>query len=285
MIKIRDDIDFLVITGPTASGKTSLSIDIAKLHNGEVVNADSVQVYKDLDIGSAKITTDEMQGVKHYLLNIKEPSEEYTVSDFQSDCLEAIEIIKKKGKLPIVVGGPGLYLNSIIFEYNGIKNGIDINLKEELETYSNKDLYNLVKNEAQKYNIEIHENNRQRLIGYAYKVMKKLPLKEESLIRRNCQIICTLINRDLLYKVINKRVDDMLDSGLVAEVKQFSNDFPSQRAIGYKEVHQYLDGEYTYEEMVLKIKQHSRNLAKKQLTWINNQLEVQVIEMDKYANR
>ncbi len=285
MINIRDDIDFLVITGPTASGKTSLSIEIAKLHNGEVVNADSVQVYKGLDIGSAKITTDEMQGVKHYLLNIKEPNEEYTVSDFQSDCLEAIEVIKKKGKLPIVVGGPGLYLNSIIFEYNGVKNGIDPKLKEEVEGYSNEELYNLVKEEAKKHGIEIHENNRQRLVGYAYKVKKNIPLKEESLIRRNCQIICTSLNRDLLYEVINKRVDKMISDGLVEEVKQFSKEFPSQRAIGYKEVHQYLASEYTYEEMVLKIKQHSRNLAKKQLTWINNQLEVQVKEMDEYANR
>ncbi len=277
-MEIKKDIDFLVIVGPTASGKTDLSIKLAKKLNGEIINGDSIQVYKNMDIGSAKIKEEEKDQIEHHLLSYKNPNEDYSVYEFQKDCNKKIQEIKSKGKLPIVVGGTGLYINSIVYEYNNLKEIEDKDLKEKLNLKSNEELFDIVKEEAQKNNLEIHKNNRVRLINYAYKVIKKLPLKEE-MIQKNCQIISIDINRDILYDRINKRVDQMILDGLIDEVKLFDSSWPSQKAIGYKEVHEYLEGIVSYEKMIYNIKKNTRNFAKRQLTWVRNKLDVTYVKV------
>ncbi len=277
-MEIKKDIDFLVIVGPTASGKTDLSIKLAKKLNGEIINGDSIQVYKNMDIGSAKIKEEEKDQIEHHLLSYKNPNEDYSVYEFQKDCNKKIQEIKSKGKLPIVVGGTGLYINSIVYEYNNLKEIEDKDLKEKLNLKSNEELFDIVKEEAHKNNLEIHKNNRVRLINYAYKVIKKLPLKEE-MIQKNCQIISIDINRDVLYDRINKRVDQMILDGLIDEVKLFDSSWPSQKAIGYKEVHEYLEGIVSYEKMIYNIKKNTRNFAKRQLTWVRNKLDVTYVKV------
>lgn len=279
-MNIKSNIDFLVVAGPTASGKTALSIKLAHELNGEIINADSVQVYKHLNIGSAKITKEEMEGIKHHLIDIKEPSQEYTVHDFQKDCNNKIEEIKSRGKLPIIVGGTGLYIKSVVYDYELVKQNEDLKLKNKLSKLTNEQLFEIVKDKAKLYNIEIHVNNRQRLLNYAYKIEQGIELKEEKLKMRNCQVIYIGLKREELYSKINQRVDIMIENGLLDEVKQFPHYYPSQRTIGYKEVHMYFEGEYNYEEMIEKIKQHTRNFAKKQITWFNNQMEVDFITQD-----
>ncbi len=277
-MEIKKDIDFLVIVGPTASGKTDLSIKLAKKLNGEIINGDSVQVYKNMDIGSAKIKEEEKCQIKHHLLSYKNPDEDYSVYEFQKDCNKKIQEIKSKGKLPIVVGGTGLYINSIVYEYNNLKEIEDKNLKEKLNLKSNEELFEIVKEEALKNDLEIHLNNRVRLINYAYKVLKEIPLKEE-MIQKNCQIISIDIDRDILYDRINKRVDKMILDGLIEEVKLFDDSWSSQKAIGYKEVHEYLNGMVSYEKMIYNIKKNTRNFAKRQLTWVRNKLDVTYVKV------
>ncbi len=277
-MEIKKDIDFLVIVGPTASGKTDLSIKLAKKLNGEIINGDSVQVYKNMDIGSAKIKEEEKCQIKHHLLSYKNPDEDYSVYEFQKDCNKKIQEIKSKGKLPIVVGGTGLYINSIVYEYNNLKEIEDKNLKEKLNLKSNEELFKIVKEEALKNDLEIHLNNRVRLINYAYKVLKEIPLKEE-MIQKNCQIISIDIDRDILYDRINKRVDKMILDGLIDEVKLFDDSWSSQKAIGYKEVHEYLNGMVSYEKMIYNIKKNTRNFAKRQLTWVRNKLDVTYVKV------
>lgn len=272
-MEIKKGIDFLVIVGPTASGKTKLSIDIAKKYSGEIINGDSVQVYKGMDIGSAKIKEEEMEGIKHHLLSYKEADQEYSVYEFQKDCNNIIEEIKSRNKLPIIVGGTGLYINSVVYDYENLKEKEDKSLKNKLEKLSNEELYEIVEKKANLEDVEIHVNNRVRLINYAYKVKKNLPFKEEKT-KKNCQVICTEFKREELYERINKRVDIMLEEGLLDEVQKFDKNWPSQRAIGYKEVHKYFSGEIDYEKMIYSIKKNTRNFAKRQITWINNQLNI-----------
>ncbi len=275
---IKKDIDFLVIVGPTASGKTALSIKLAKELNGEIINGDSVQVYKNMDIGSAKIKEEEKEGIVHHLLSYKDPSQIYSVYDFQKDCNQMILDIKSRNKLPIVVGGTGLYINSIVYDYNNLKEVEDIDLKEKLNKKTNEELFEIVKDLAKENDLEIHINNRVRLINYAYKVLKNLPFKEK-LKQKNCQIISIDINREDLYKRINQRVENMLNDGLINEVKEFDSSWSSQKAIGYKEVHEYLKGDVSYDKMVYNIKKNTRNFAKRQLTWIRNKLDVTYIKV------
>ncbi len=277
-MKIKKDIDFLVIVGPTASGKTDLSIKIAKELNGEIINGDSVQVYKKMDIGSAKITEEEKKGVKHHLLSYKNPEEEYSVYEFQKDCNQKIKEIRNRGKLPIVVGGTGLYINSIVYEYNNLKEVEDKELKSKLNKKTNEELFELVKEEALKNDLEIHKNNRVRLINYAYKIIKKIPFKEE-MVQKNCQIISLDIDREVLYNRINHRVEKMIENGLIEEVKLFDSSWPSQKAIGYKEVHEYLNEKVSYDDMVYNIKKNTRNFAKRQLTWVRNKLDVTYVKV------
>ncbi len=280
----------IVIVGPTASGKTALSIEVAKKVDGEVISADSMQIYKDMDIGTAKVTKEEAQGIKHYLVDCISPDQRYTVSDFKKDAEAAIEEILSKGKTPIVVGGTGLYVNSLIYgiEYQDMEFDEDYrnSLMEKAE--SEEGLAELWE-EANKIDPEamekISKNDKKRItrVLEIYNATGKTKTEQEILSRQNevkydYKVFAISMARELLYERINLRVDLMIKQGLVEEVRNLLNKydhFPTaMQGLGYKEVKEYFDGILTYEEMIDKIKQESRHYAKRQLTWFRRNKEI-----------
>jgi len=271
----------IVITGPTAVGKTKLSVEIAKKYNGEIINCDAVQVYKGLDIGSAKVTEEEKEGIVHHLLDIKEVDEEYTIYHYQQDCRQVIEDIQNRGKTPIIVGGTGLYIKSTLYDYK-------LSKETNSDTYDNlgtEELYNeLLKLDK---DIIIDRNNRRRLIraiNYYKENNKSINDNKTDKLLYDAIFIGLTTDRSLLYKKINNRVDTMIKEGLLEEVKSFyDKDIrtkPLLSAIGYKEIYKYFDGEYTLDEAIDKIKQNSRHYAKRQYTFFNHQIPVVWFETD-----
>ena len=279
----------VVIVGPTASGKTALSIELAKKINGEVISSDSMQIYKEMDIGTAKVTKEEAEGIKHYLIDCVSPDERYTVSDFKKDAENAIEEILAKGKTPIVVGGTGLYVNSLIYgiEYQDMQ--FDENYRNELmnkaETESGlKEIWdeaNQIDPEAMK---KISSNDKKRIVRVLeiFKATGKTKTEQEILSRQNgvkydYKVFGITMERGKLYSRINLRVDLMIEKGLEEEVRNLVNKytkFPTaMQGLGYKEVVEYFDGNLTREEMIDKIKQESRRYAKRQLTWFRKNKE------------
>lgn len=266
--------DIIAIVGPTAVGKTKFSIELAGQIDGEVINGDATQIYRDLNIGSAKVTKDEMNGVVHHLIDIKNPSEEYTVADFQRDAREKILDIQSRGKTPIICGGSGLYIQAVLFNYN-----FDTQFNKSKSKYNSFDDEQILNEYKKLYpnnqdNIDIHNPSRVR----NYMVRKELGIEEETQGQTpyfdNFKIIGITCERSLLHKRIETRVDQMISEGLVAEVKQFKRTDPSQTAIGYKEIHQYLDGEISLERAVELVKRNTRRFAKRQYTWFNNKMDV-----------
>ena len=279
----------IVIVGPTASGKTALSIELAKKINGEIISCDSMQIYRDMDIGSAKPTKEEMQGIKHYMIDIVTPEERFSVAEYKKQAESAIEEILKKGKTPIVIGGTGLYANSLIYgiEYNEIK--LDEQYRKELENIASTEqgLSNLyeqaVKIDSQAMQI-ISSNDKKRIIRvleiYHSTGKTKTELEIESRkngVKYDYKVFAINMDREILYERINKRVDIMLESGLIEEVKnilQKYKEFPTaMQGLGYKEVVEYLNKEISEEEMIEKIKQETRRYAKRQLTWFRKNKE------------
>ena len=269
--------DIIVIAGPTGVGKTKLSVELAKKLNGEIINADSTQVYKHLNIGTAKASKEEMDGVVHHLIDIKELNESYTVYDYQKDARNKIADIISRGKKVIVVGGTGLYLKALLYDYNfkeEEKEKVDYNI------YTDKDLYNmLIKIDP---DTEAHKNNRNRVIrALEYFNQNGMPItsseKASEMIYKACLIGLTT-NREYLYQRIDKRVETMIVGGLLNEVKDLYDrgfDEPIiHSVIGYRELYKFFNGEYTLEQAISEIKQVSRNYAKKQYTWFNNQMDV-----------
>ena len=273
----------IVIVGPTASGKTSLSIELAKKINGEIVSCDSMQIYKDMDIGSAKPTKEEMQGIKHYVLDEVEPTKRFSVAEYKIKAEEAIEEILKKKKVPIVVGGTGLYANSLIYgiEYDDIKLDEEYRNKLMNEASSEeglKKLYEDAKKIDKKAIEKISPNDKKRIIRILeiYHATGKNKTEQEKNSRKNevkydYKIFGINIERPILYERINKRVDTMVEQGLIEEVKDLIKKYPefptAMQAIGYKEIVQYLNNELTKEEAIEKIKQETRRYAKRQITW------------------
>ncbi len=273
----------IVICGPTASGKTKLSIEIAKKINGEIVSTDSMQIYKEMDIGTAKPTIEEMQGIKHYLLDFVSPDKRYSVADYKKDAINAIDEIIEKNKVPIVVGGTGLYINSLIYgiEYPEIE--IDIKYRNELERTADepdglRKLYEMAKKIDEEAIKNISPNDKKRIcrILEIYHSTGKTKTQQEIESRKNGPkydyIVYGLnMDRDKLYDRINKRVDIMIQDGLIEEVKNVASkykEFPTaMQGLGYKEVLEYLNGDTTKEEMIEKIKMETRRYAKRQLTW------------------
>lgn len=273
----------IVICGPTASGKTKLSIEIAKKINGEIVSADSMQIYKEMDIGTAKPTIEEMQGIKHYLLDFVSPDKRYSVADYKKDAINAIDEIIEKNKVPIVVGGTGLYINSLIYgiEYPEIET--DIKYRNELERTADepdglRKLYEMAKKIDEEAIKNISPNDKKRIcrILEIYHSTGKTKTQQEIESRKNGPkydyIVYGLnMDRDKLYDRINKRVDIMIQDGLIEEVKNVASkykEFPTaMQGLGYKEVLEYLNGDTTKEEMIEKIKMETRRYAKRQLTW------------------
>lgn len=258
----------VAIVGPTGVGKTKMSVELAKRYNAIIINADAVQVYKGLNIGSAKATEEEKDGVKHFLLDFKEPSENYTVSDYQKDAREIIA--KYKDRNIIFCGGTGLYLCAALMDYRFYE---DIS-NETYDDLTNAELYELALKKDK--NVKIAKNNRVRLIRFLNKNPKEVV--EPKLMYDNVFFVGLTTNRDNLYDIINNRVDKMFAMGLVEEVANLVKKYPNSRvlnsAIGYKEVISYLRGEYTLEETKELIKKNSRHYAKRQYTWFNNKMDV-----------
>jgi tRNA dimethylallyltransferase len=272
----------IVICGPTASGKTALSIELAKKINGEIISADSMQIYKDMNIGTAKPSEEEKQGIKHYLLDFVSPDERYSVAEYKKDAKQAIKEILNKGKTPIIVGGTGLYVDSLIYEieYNDIE--IDENYRNELEDIIQKEglekLYKMAIDIDAKAMEKISPNDKKRIMRVLeiYKATGKTKTEQEEESRKNppeydYKVFALNWERNQLYERINRRVDIMIEQGLIEEVENILkkyNKFPTaMQGLGYKEVVQYLNGDYTKEEMIEKIKMETRRYAKRQLTW------------------
>ena len=272
----------IVICGPTASGKTALSIELAKKINGEIVSCDSMQIYKDMDIGTAKPTVEEMQEIKHYLIGYVSPEKRYSVADYKIDAKKAIKAIIKKGKMPIVVGGTGLYLDSLIYEieYQDIKLDEQYRnkLEEEVEKQGLEKLYEKAKQIDPKAIEKISPNDKKRILRILeiYHATGKTKTEQEIESRKkeveyDYKVYALNWDRQKLYDRINKRVDMMIKQGLVEEVKQILDkydNFPTaMQGLGYKEVVEYLNGNLTKEKMIEKIKIETRRYAKRQLTW------------------
>lgn len=274
----------IVITGPTAVGKTKLSIELAKRYNGEIINADTVQVYKGLDIGSAKVTEEEKEDIPHHLFDIKEVDEEYTIYHYQKDCRKLIKEVQGRGKTPILVGGTGLYIKAALYDYK-------LTEEKETNTYDNltdEELYNKLL-EVDK-DIVIDKNNRRRLIralNYYKENNKSINTNTTNKLLYDAIFIGLTTDRRILYDKINNRVDIMIKEGLLNEVKVFYDKNirtkPLLNAIGYREIYSYFDGNISLEEAIDKIKQNSRHYAKRQYTFFNHQLPVVWFETD-YSN-
>lgn len=271
----------IVICGPTASGKTALSIELAKRIDGEIISCDSMQIYKEMDIGTAKVTKEEMQGIKHYLVDYISPDERYSVARFKQDAKNAIKDIIAKGKTPIIVGGTGLYVDSLIYEIDYPQIELDEEYRNKMENIANEgrleELYLLAKKIDPKAIEKISPNDQKRIIRvleiYNSTGKTKTQLEEESRkeVEYDYKVFAINWEREKLYERINKRVDIMIEQGLIDEVKQIKekySKFPTaMQGLGYKEVVDYLEGKYTKDEMIEKIKMETRRYAKRQITW------------------
>lgn len=260
----------IVIIGPTGVGKTKLSIELAKKLDGEIINGDSVAIYKKLDIGSAKPTPEEQKVAQHHLIDIKDPIEEYSVYDYQQDARKKIEEITQKGKRVIVVGGTGLYIKAALYNYiftTGTTNN-------DYENLTNEEILNKIKEYDQ--DTKIHLNNRKRLVRTLNKYENQEEITDE---KDKClypiYVVGLTAPRELVYDRINKRVEKMVEEGLIEEIESLKDDYPKSRvlntAIGYKEFVDYLENKKTLEEVKEEIKLNSRHYAKRQYTFFNHQ--------------
>ena len=280
----------LFILGPTAVGKTAVSVEIAKLFNGEIISCDSVQIFKGLDIGSAKVTEEEKQNIPHHLIDIKEPTETFTSFQFVEEMKKKIKEITERGKLPIVVGGTSLYVKSLILNYNfggvGVDEEFRAKLNRLLEEKGLESLYSKLSYENKELAEKIDRFNPQRVIR-ALEISHFQGEKKSAESEIDSLVFALTDDRKNLYERINRRVDIMLKNGLVDEVQDLKNagvtrDCQSMKAIGYKEVYAYLDGEITYEKMVEEIKQHSRNYAKRQFTFLRGMENINYIQVENF---
>lgn len=290
----------IVIVGPTASGKTALSIELAKQINGEIISADSMQIYKDMNIGTAKPTLEEMKNIKHHLIGFVSPEERFSVSDYKKLAQEKIIEILNIGKKPIVVGGTGLYINSLIYGIEYGKMTFDQEYREKLEKIAiekgNQYIYEMAKNIDEEAIKNISVNDRKRIIRileiYKATGKNKTQLEKESRkyeVPFDYKVYGIHIEREELYNRINKRVDTMIKQGLVDEVKNIKrkyNKFPTaMQAIGYKEVVEYLENKITKDEMIEKIKMGTRRYAKRQITWFKRNNSIKWLDgMDNMQN-
>lgn len=290
----------IIIAGPTAVGKTKTSIELAKALNTEIISADSIQIYRGCDIGSAKVTTEEMQGIKHHLIDIKEPYENYSVKEYREDAFNIINKLHAENKIPIVCGGTGFYINSLIYDMNLDDNSQDDFVREKIyEIYEEKGidyirdaLFYIDKKSFDRINVNDTKRNI-RAIEYFICTGNKFSDTFNSIREINNNITFSYyaleMQRDLLYDRINKRVDLMLEEGLIDEVKNLmsngiTKENQSMQAIGYKEIIKYLEGEWDYNFAIDKLKQFSRNYAKRQLTWFRNDSNVKMIDVNEFNN-
>lgn len=288
----------VILTGPTAVGKTKASIGLAKAIGGEIISADSMQVYKQMDIGSAKIKPSEMEGIPHYLLDILEPDEEFHVVLFQQMAKQAIQKIYEKGKIPIIVGGTGFYIQAVLYDIDFSENEKDTSYREELEklaqTKGAEYLHDLLRKVDEKSAQDIHANNVKRVIRaleYFHQTGEKISEHNEEQRKKvspyNFSYFVLNDEREHLYERINLRVDQMINEGLVREVqslkeKGYTRDMVSMQGLGYKEMLDYLDNKCSLEEAVEIIKRDTRHFAKRQITWFKRESDVTWIDKKEY---
>lgn len=291
-------IDLFILAGPTAVGKTDISIKLAKRLNGEIISADSMQIYKYMDIGSAKVTKNEMQGVPHYLIDLVEPHESFNVSEFKKISSQIINNIDDKGSLPMLVGGTGLYINSLIYNYDFTEAATDDEYRQYLynlaETKGKEYVHNLLKEVDIESYERLYPNDLKRVIRalevhkLTGKTISKFNVENDIYdIPYNVCYFVLNMDRATLYERIDKRVDIMINNGLVDEVKKlksmgYTADMQSMKGIGYKEILFYLEGKITLDEAIYLIKKGSRNYAKRQLTWFRKDKRVIWIDKDKF---
>lgn len=280
----------VILTGPTAVGKTKLSIALAKAVDGEIISADSMQVYKHMDIGSAKIKRSEMEGVPHHLIDVLEPFDEFNVVTFQKLCKEAIADIRKRGHIPILTGGTGFYIQAVLYDIDFTENDGDTSYREYLESLAKEKgaeyLHDMLQQIDPVSAESIHQNNVKRVIrALEFYEQTKGCISEHNEKERQKESpynFCYFVlndDRDKLYERIDERVDIMLEEGLEAEVKKLSEmgcsrNLVSMQGLGYKEMLAYLEGEITLEEAVYLIKRDTRHFAKRQITWFKREKEV-----------
>jgi len=291
-------IPLIILTGPTAVGKTDLSINISNNLNCEIISADSMQVYKYMDVGTAKITNVEMQGVKHYLIDEVYPDFEFSVAEFQIRAKKYIEEIYQKNKFPLITGGTGLYLNSLIYNMDFAKSDANNEIREKLNNEAKEFgpiyLHNKLKELDSQAASRIHPNNTKRVIRaleICHQGKQINDFSSDLKYNEKYNPIIIVLNRDRqhLYERINKRVDIMIENGLINEVKQllsmgYTKDMISMQGIGYKEIIKYLDGEYSLDEAIDIIKRDSRRYAKRQITWFKRYEDAKWFNLDEYNN-
>nr|WP_243879492.1 tRNA (adenosine(37)-N6)-dimethylallyltransferase MiaA [Staphylococcus xylosus] len=301
MIHVQSDKPFLIVlVGPTAVGKTEFSIELAKKVDGEIISGDSMQVYKQMDIGTAKIMQDEMSGIPHHMIDILEPDENFSAYEFKNRAQRLIKEITARGRVPIIAGGTGLYIQSLIYNYDfedetiSEQKSLEIEAKlSELDQLSNEALHQYLASFDEVSAQDIHPNNRKRVrraIQYYLKTKKLLSSRKK--VQQFAENYDTLLlgiemSRDILYQRINKRVDIMLERGLLSEVQQLVDNgyetSQSMQAIGYKEIVPVIKQELSLDEATEKLKQHSRNYAKRQMTWFKNKLDVLWLDREKMS--
>ena len=288
----------IILTGPTAVGKTALSIRLARLVGGEIISADSMQVYRGMDIGSAKIRKEEMEEIPHYLIDVLEPDEEFHVVRFTEMVKEAMEKIYANGHIPILTGGTGFYIQAVLYDIDFTENGEDTSYRESLEALAKEKgaehLHEMLKEVDPASAEQIHANNVKRVIraleyyketGEPISVHNEREREKES--AYNSAYFVLNAPRPLLYERIDKRVDQMLLDGLVSEVqslreKGYTRELVSMQGLGYKEILSYLEGEISLEEAVYMIKRDTRHFAKRQITWFKRERDVIWVEKERY---
>ena len=291
-------IPVAVIAGPTGVGKTALSVKIAKLIDAEIVSADSMQIYKGMDIGTAKVTKEEMDGVVHHLIDIVTPFEKFSVCDYKELCKKTVMDIINRKKMPLLVGGTGLYIDSFLRDIDYSDTVVDNEYRRHLESVAlekgNEYLHAMLENVDKKSAQTIHPNNVKRVIralefykstGFPISQHNEMSKQKES--PYNCVYICFIRGRENLYKRIDTRVDIMLEGGLVEETQSLvgmglTSESTSMQAIGYKEIIPYIQGDISYDEAIENLKRSSRRYAKRQLTWFGNRDDIIYINLDNY---
>ena len=292
---MENKIPLLVIAGPTASGKTACAVELAKIYDGEIVSADSMQIYKGLSIATAKPTKEEMQGVPHYLIDFLEPEQAFSVADYVKLAGERIREIHSRGKLPILCGGTGLYIsslvNNVIFDDTETDGSVRKRLEEEARTLGGHALWERLREVDPETAEKVHENNLPRVIrGLEVFETTGIPLSQHKVNSRRekspynaCIIGLTASDRQYLYDRINRRVDVMVENGLIEECRAFYDSFTpdtAYQAIGYKELMPYLKGESPLTPCVERLKQETRKYAKRQLTWFRRDERIHYIKAD-----
>ena len=280
----------VILIATTAIGKLKLSIELAKKLNAEIISGDSMQIYRDMDIGTAKVMKEEMDGIPHHLIDIKDPQESFSVAEFQARVRKLISDINARGKVAMIVGGTGLYIQSVIYDYQFTDTASNTTYRTELENIIKEEGIDPLLEKLKKVDPEsadrIHPNNTRRIVR-ALEIFQTtgqtmsdhLEKQQQTKLLYDVAIIGLTMDREKLYDRINKRVEKMMESGLLDEVTNLYNkgvtDCQSIQAIGYKELYTYLEGASTLDEATEQLKQNSRRYAKRQLTWFRNKMEVE----------